>query len=135
MAEQVTTRRPYVREVPKTHWFLRQPRYLRYMAREVTCVFIGAYAVFMLVALARLAEGREAYEGFLRELATPAGIAFQLVILVFALYHTTSWFNVTPKAMPVQLGERFVPGWIIVAAHYAVWIVVSLVILALAGAL
>lgn len=135
MAEQVTTRKPYVREVPKTHWFLRQPRYLRYMAREVTCVFIGAYTVFLLVALARLAEGREAYEAFLHGLAGPAGIAFQLVILAFALYHTISWFNVTPKAMPVQLGESFVPGEFIIAAHYAGWITVSAVVLVLAGVL
>ena len=127
------SRRPYVREVPKTHWFLRQPRYLRYMAREVTCVFIGAYAVLLVIALARLAEGREAYEGFLRALGSPAGIAFQVVVLAFALYHTVSWFSVTPKAMPIQRGEEFVPGGIIIGAHYAGWIALSIVVLVLAG--
>lgn len=127
------SRRPYVREVPKTHWFLRQPRYLRYMAREVTCVFIGAYAVLLVIALARLAEGRDAYEAFLRELGSPAGIAFQIVVLTFALYHTVSWFSVTPKAMPIQRGEEFVPGGIIIGAHYAGWIALSIVVLVLAG--
>ena len=129
------SRRPFVREMPKTHWFLRQPRYLRYMAREVTCVFIGAYAVLLLIALARLAEGREAYEGFLRALGSSAGIAFQVVVLAFALYHTVSWFSVTPKAMPIQRGEEFVPGGIIIGAHYAGWIAISIVVLVLAGVL
>lgn len=128
------TGKPYVREVPRFSWFFRQPRYLRYMAREVTCLFIGAYAVLLVVGLRRLAEGREAYEGFLQALTGPASLIFHLVVLVFALYHTTSWFNVTPKAMPVQVGEDFLPGGIIVGAHYAVWLVVSAALLFLAGA-
>lgn len=125
--------KPYVREVSRYGWFLRHPRYLRYMAREVTCVFIGLHAVILLVALRRLSEGREAYEAFLQNLAGPAGVVLQLVVLAFAVYHSTSWFNVTPKAMPVQIGENFLPGAIIVGAHYAAWLVVSLAVLFLAG--
>jgi len=134
MAEQVT-RRPYVREIPRLRWIFRHPRYLRYMAREVTCIFIGAYAVLLLVALARLAQGRESYEAFLQALGSPAGIAFQVLVLAFALYHTVSWFNVTPKAMPIQRGEEFVPGGIIIGAHYAGWIALSIIVLFLAGVL
>ncbi|MGB5082951.1 MAG: hypothetical protein WBO23_19655 [Burkholderiales bacterium] len=134
MAEPVT-RKPYVREVPRLRWIFRHPRYLRYMARELTCVFIGAYAVLLVFAFARLAQGRESYEAFLRALGTPAGIAFQTVVLAFALYHTVTWFNVTPKAMPIQRGEEFVPGGIIIGAHYAAWIALSIVALVLAGAL
>ena len=37
--------KPYVREVSRYGWFFRSPRYLRYMAREVTCVFIGLHAL------------------------------------------------------------------------------------------
>ena len=46
-----------------------------------------------------------------------------------AVYHSISWFVVTPQAMPIQRGEEFVPGNIIVNAHYGVWAVVSLIIL------
>lgn len=127
------TGKPYVREVPRHSWFLRQPRYLRYMAREVTCVFIAIHALILLVGLKRLSEGREAWEGFLQSLTAPAGVVLQLLILAFAVYHSTSWFNVTPKAMPVQIGEKFLPGAVIVGAHYAGWIAASLALLALAG--
>ena len=126
--------KPYVREVSRYRWFMRNPRYLRYMAREVTCVFIALHALVLLVALKRLSEGREAWETFLDNLTAPAGVQMQLVILAFAVYHSTSWFNVTPKAMPVQIGEKFLPGAVIVGAHYAGWLVVSLVVLFLAGA-
>ncbi len=127
------TGKPHVREVPRFGWYFRQPRYLRYMVREVTCIFIGAYAVVLLLALRRLAEGRQAWEAFLQALMSPASVVFHLIVLEFALYHTASWFNVTPKAMPIQTGEEFLPGGIIVGAHYAVWLLVSAALLFLAG--
>lgn len=128
------SRRPYVRAVSKTRWYFRQPRYLRYMSREITCIFIGAFALLLLCALGRLAEGQAAYESFLVALQGPWGIFGLLAVLIFAVHNATSWFNVTPKAMPVQIGEGFLPGKFIVAAHYAVWIAVSLAVLFFAGA-
>lgn len=125
--------KPYVREVSRYGWFLRHPRYLRYMAREVTCVFIGLHALILLLLLRRLSEGRQAYEAFLQDLGGPAGMALQAVVLAFAAYHSMSWFNVTPKALPVQIGEKFLPGAVIIAAHYAGWLIATVALLALAG--
>jgi len=129
------SRRPYVREVSKTRWYFGHPRYLRYMSREITCIFIGAFALLLMCALGRLADGQSAYESFVAALQGPWGIFGLLVVLIFAVHNATSWFNVTPKALPVQIGEEFLPGKFIVAAHYAVWIVVSLAILFFAGAM
>lgn len=120
---------PYVREVSKTKWFLSQPRYQRYMAREVTCIFIFAYTFLLIVALARLAEGKEAFDAFVQALGSPLGVLFNLAVLIATVYHSLSWFVVTPQAMPIQLGEEFVDGKIIVNAHYAAWAVASLIIL------
>jgi fumarate reductase subunit C len=103
------------------------------MGREVTSLFVGAYALFLLLALKRLSEGQAAYEAFLEGLSSPLGVLFQIITLLFVLYHTTSWFNLTPKAMPVQRGEEFLPGGVIVGAHYAGWVLLSLVVLFLAG--
>jgi fumarate reductase subunit C len=127
------SRKPYVREIPKTSWFFRQPRYMRYMAREVTCILIGAYTLLLVMAVKRLSEGQAPYEAFLEALRSPLSILFLVVALGFSLYHTTSWFNVTPQAMPIQRGEEFLPGGIIVGAHYGGWVVISLVVLFLAG--
>jgi fumarate reductase subunit C len=134
MAQEVS-RKPYVREVPKFRWFFRHPRYVRYMAREFSCLFIGAYTVLMVIGLKSLSEGRAAYDAFLECLKSPASIVFHLLALGFAVYHSITWFNLTPKALPVQVGESFVPDRVIAGAHYVAWAVASLAILFLAGAL
>ena len=132
MAEQVG-RRPYIRQVSRTRWFFRHPRYMRYMAREVTCIFIGAYTILLIIGLAALANGRDAYVSFAQGLQTPVSVVLQAVALVFALYHSFTWFNLAPKALPIQLGERFLPNAVITAAHYLGWIALSALVLTLAG--
>lgn len=127
------SRKPYIREVSKTGWYLKHPRYMRYMSREVTCIFIGAFALLMLCALERLSQGQAAYDSFIAALQGPVSVGLLLIVLLFAVHNTTSWFNVTPKAMPVQIGEEFLAGKYIVGAHYAAWVIVSLMVLFLAG--
>lgn len=127
------SRKPYVREVSKTGWYLKHPRYMRYMSREVTCIFIGAFALLLLRAVERLSQGQVAYESFLAGLKSPLSAFGLLITLAFAVHNATSWFNVTPKAMPVQIGENFLDGNYIVGAHYAVWAIASSVILFYAG--
>ena len=127
------SRKPFVRPVSKTGWWLKHPRYVRYMSREVTCVFIGAFALLMVCALERLSQGPAAYDAFMASLQGPVGIVGLLLVLIFAVHNATSWFNVTPKALPVQIGETFLAGKYIIAAHYAVWAVVTLVVLFFAG--
>ena len=133
MGEEMSCK-PYVREIPKFRWFFRHPRYLRYMAREVTCIFIGAYTLLLVAGLNRLSQGPAAYQGFLDWLSSPASIVFHVLALGFALYHSVTWFSLTPKALPVQIGEDFVPDIVISGAHYAGWGLLSLAILVLAGA-
>ena len=132
MGEEMS-RKPYHRNVPRVRWFFDHPRYLRYMAREVTCIFVGAYTLLLVAGIGRLAEGRVAYEAFLESLKSPLSVGFHLLALGFAVYHSVTWFNLTPKALPVQIGEEFMPNWVIAGAHYAVWGLLSLGILFFAG--
>ena len=129
------SRKPYVRAVSKTGWFLKHPRYMRYMSREVTCIPIGAFALLLVCAVERLATGKAEFESFMAAIQGPWAFLGLLIVLLFATYNSTNWFNVTPKAMPVQMGEEFLAGKYIVGAHYAVWAVASLVILFFAGVL
>ncbi len=129
------SRKPYVREVSKTGWYLKHPRYMRYMSREVTCIFIGAFALLMVCTLERLSRGQAAFDSFVAALKGPWSFLGMILIFGFATYNATNWFNVTPKAMPVQIGEEFLDGKYIVGAHYAVWAIASLVVLFFAGVL
>jgi fumarate reductase subunit C len=132
MAEEMS-RKPYLREEGLS-WIFRHPRYLRYMTREFSCLFIGAWTLMLVCALARLSEGPEAWASFLESLKSPLIIAFHVVALAFAVYHSITWFNLTPKALPLQIGEQFVPDAAISGAHFGAWAVLSIAVLYLAGA-
>ena len=122
--------RPYVRAISAREWIFRHPRYVRYMVRELSCLFIGGWTLLMVWGLKRLSEGPAAWTAFLELLKSPASIAFHLLTLAFAAYHSITWFNLTPKALPLQLGDEFVPGWVVAGAHYAGWAVLSFLVLA-----
>jgi fumarate reductase subunit C len=127
------SRRPYVREVSKTGWWLQQPRYIRYMMREISSLFIGIYVLLLIVGLYQLAQGQAAYEAFLATAKGPAGMIFAVLAMIFAVYHSYSWFQVTPKAMPLMVGSKKVPGAFIIAAHWFGFVVVSAALWALVG--
>ena len=131
MAEEVS-RKPYVRG-ETWRWIFRHPRYLRYMAREFSCLFIGAWTLLFVWGLKQLAEGPAAWDAFLEWLKSPVSIALHVVALGFAAYHSITWFKLTPKALPVQLGEVFVPDGVISGAHYAAWAALSFAVLYLSG--
>jgi fumarate reductase subunit C len=127
------SRKPYVREMT-SEWIFRHPRYLRYMTREFSCLFIGAWTLMLVCALARLSEGPAAWAEFLEGLKRPEIIVFHVVALAFAVYHSVTWFNLTPKALPLQVGEEFVPDGAISGAHFVAWAALSVAILYYAGA-
>ena len=126
------SRRPYLRKVER-NWWLQHPRYISYMIRELTSLFVGLYCVLLAVGLVRLAQGHPAWDGFVANLSSPLGISLQSICLVFAIYHSVTWFSLTPKAMPLMVKGEPVPGIVIVGAHYVAWAAVSAVVLIGAG--
>ena len=124
------SRKPYVRPISNT-WWLEKPEYSLYMLRELTSVFVGGYAVVMLVGLKRLSEGQAAYEAFLSALTSPLAITFHVLALIFAVLHSATFFFAAPAALPLQIGEEKVSPGIVAGAHYAAWAVVSLAVFAL----
>ena len=124
----MSNRRPYVRSMDG--WWKRDPYFVRYMAREVTAIFVAAYAVVLLVGLVRLSQGEAAYNAWLQALQTPLSLVFHLVVLAVFCYHTWSWFSIMPKTMPIMFvgGKRVQPGTI-TGAGVAAAIVVCLAVL------
>jgi len=126
-------RKPYVRPISKTSWFMTHSRYKHYMLHEISSLFVAIYTIILIVGLFRLSQGEAAWNGWLAGVASPLGILVHLVIFVFALIHTTAWFKAVPQALRIQRGESIVPGNLIVGAHYGVLAAVSLFVLVLAG--
>ena len=127
------SRRPYIRELSRTGWWLKQPRYVRYMAREMSALFIGIYVLILMAGLFGLSQGEAAYEAFLETAEGPMGLIFAVIAMVFAIYHSYTWFQVTPKAMPLMIGSKRLPGTFIIAAHWFGFVVVSAALWLLAG--
>src|ERR1700676_2315619 len=106
--ETAAPTKEYLRPMPAT-WWLRNRYLVAFMIRELTSVFIAAYAVFLLYLLYETngdADTTTAFSAFADRLNSPGWYVFHAVVLVFALYHSITWFNLTPKALVLWHGEE-----------------------------
>jgi fumarate reductase subunit C len=117
----------FYRELPRS-WWLSKQSYFLFMLRELSSVFIAIFLVVFLVQLNQLTRGPEAYAAFARKLSAPGWILFNLITLLFALYHSITWFYSSAIVLPLRIGEREIPRTLFVALNIGVLIVVSLVI-------
>ena len=126
-------RRPYKREMSKTTWFLTHSRYKHYMLHEISSVFVAIYCAILVFGLFALAGGADTWQGWIDWVASPIGVIIHILVFVFSIIMTIAWFGVVPQAMRIQRGEDFVPGQLIVGAHYVGLAAVSVFVLILAG--
>ena len=104
------SRRPYMRKVERS-WWLQHPRYVVYMIRELTSLFVGLYCALLVVGLVRLAQGHAAWDGFVAALSSPARRGLSIGCASSSpIYHSVTWFALTPKAMPLMVKDEPVPG-------------------------
>jgi fumarate reductase subunit C len=78
-----------------------------------------------LLQLLALLNGPEAYARFTHWLQSPLLIALNVVAFCFLLLHTITWFNLAPRAMPVRVGGKRVPEFLVAAPNYALWVAAS----------
>jgi len=118
---------PYHQPMSPT-WWLRNRAYFLFMLRELTSVFIAGYAILLLILLYQLNAGRDAYQNYLRFLTAPGMVAFHVIALAAALFHTVTWFNLTPKVLVVRVGGRRIPAPVIAGVNYVAWVVISVLV-------
>lgn len=110
-------------------WFLQRPAYVRFMIRELTSVFIAGYLIVLLVTLARVGSGEAAAAEWLQTLSGTGWRAAHGLALAAAIWHSITWFNLVPQAMPVFLGEKKVPAPLAaIAMGYGPWLTVTAII-------
>ena len=106
-------------------WWLKNRAYAKFVLREMTSVFVALFAVLYLWQLRALAQGPDAYARFMGRLKTPLFLTVDIVALLFVLFHTITWFNLTPTAMVVRVKGKRVPDTIVAGSNYVVWVVLS----------
>lgn len=122
------SRKPFEPTLP-TGWWLEKPFYIRYMLRELTSFFVAAYTAILIVGLWQLSQGPQAWDSFLGAMGSPVSIVFHVLAFIFAVYHSVTWFALTPRTTPIMRGDHFVPPAPIIGAQYVLWALASLVVL------
>jgi fumarate reductase subunit C len=110
------------------YWWAKRRSYLLFMLREISCVFVAWFVVYLLLLVHAIGAGPDSYVRFVDWSATPLVLALNVVALIFLLLHAVTWFGLAPRAMVVHLRGQRVPTRAILAGHYAAWFVVSAVV-------
>ncbi|MEE2658543.1 MAG: fumarate reductase subunit C [Candidatus Latescibacterota bacterium] len=117
---------------PKIHrpemsptWWLKKRSYFLFMMRELSSVFVAAFALLLLYELFLLSKGPEVYGLFQESLRRPGFILFYVVAFVFSVYHTVTWFQAAAKIQVVKLGSWTMPGWMMTAGALVAWAILS----------
>jgi fumarate reductase subunit C len=107
------------------YWWLGEWHYLKFILRELSSVFVAVVVIETLVLIRALRDGPEAYAHFLRCMQNPLILVLNVISFLFVVFHTITWFNLAPSAMPVRLGGKRVPDVLVAAPSYVAWIVIS----------
>ena len=124
-------RKPYI-EQQSANWWTKNPAYKRYMLRECTSIFALIYALILLWGLFALSNGESAFTGWLETMANPGMVVVHIIGLISTLFHTVTWFELTPKIMYLYRGETRVPENRVKASQYVVFGLVTITMLVLA---
>ena len=106
-------------------WWLKNRAYSMFVLRELTSVFVAFFAMLYLWQLRALAAGPDAYAQFVARLKTPLFLTVDTIAFLFVLFHTITWFNLTPTAMVVRVKGKRVPDRIVAGSNYVVWVLLS----------
>lgn len=106
-------------------WWLRRRSYLMFVLRELTSVFVAWAVAFTLLAVHAILQGADAYRRFLDWSAAPWLLALNAIALVFVVFHTVTWFNLTPQAVVLRVRGRRVPAAGVAAPLYLAWLALS----------
>jgi fumarate reductase subunit C len=94
------------------------------MIRELTAVPISLWLLSLLYGISRSGAGGGRGGWF----TSPAYVAFSVVCLVFAVYHSVTWLGISGLILRVPLGERDLSPRLVTAANFALWVVASLAV-------
>ncbi len=106
-------------------WWLEKWTYAKFVLRELTSLAVASFALEVLWKVRALLAGPEAYARFLARMQSPLFLVLNGLALAFVVFHSITWFNLTPRAMVVRLRGKRLPDWVIQGANFGAWLVVS----------
>ena len=85
--------------------------------------------MFLRVLLWRAGQGSAAFTAVYEGLRSPVSVVLHAVAFAFALIHSVTFFNLTPRVIVIFRGDEKVPEGLIAGLHFGAWAVASLVLI------
>ena len=111
-----------------TFWWLEKGSYFAFILRELSCVFVAWFVVYLLLLVRAVTQGDASYQELLAWSATTPILLLNSVCFLFLIVHAVTFFDAAPRAMVVKIGPNTVPGSLVLAGHYAGWAAASAVV-------
>jgi fumarate reductase subunit C len=118
----------YPRQTSKT-WFMTRWPYRIFMLRELSGVFLAGYTILLVLLVANVHDGTNAFADFRSTLRSPALIVFSAVAFLFALLHTVTWFQAMPKVLPLRYGREPRLALALTGVNYLILLALTAVVL------
>ena len=119
----------WIRTRMSTYWWLGRRSYLAFIVRELSSIFVGWFAVYLLLLVRAVSRGDSSYQAFLAWSRHPVVMILNVVTLFFVAFHAFTWFNLAPRAMVVHVGRKRLPASLISLSNYGAWVVVTAFVL------
>ena len=119
--------KPYTPPMPRD-WWNKNSAYRLFMLRELSSVFVALFVLELLCFVSQVGQGEAAMDRFITLLENPIYLIYHVVVLAFALLHSITWFNLTPKVMVIRRGEERVPDVLVAGSNYVACLAVSLLL-------
>ena len=127
MTGETTSSKMYKKKM-NIFWWASRWAHIKFIARELTSVFVAGYVIMLLFYTRSIFQGPAAFEEFSSMMRSPFLIVLHVLALMALLFHSVTWFNLAPKAMVIKIGDMKVPGIIIALMNYGGWLVISVVL-------
>ncbi|MFC3396831.1 fumarate reductase subunit FrdC [Brenneria rubrifaciens] len=124
-------RKAYVRDMSPT-WWKKLGFYRFYMLREGTALPAVWFSIILLYGVFSLKNGPESWARFVEFLQNPLVLLVNIIALLAAVLHTKTWFELAPKASIIVINDEKMGPEPIIKGLWAVTIVVTLAVLAIA---
>ena len=118
----------WLRRRVSTYWWLEKRAYFAFILRELTCMFVAWFVVYLLLLMNAVRQGPAGYARFITWSSAPWVLTLNVVSFIFIVYHAVTFFAAAPQAMVVHIGRNRVPPGLVLAGHYAAWAITSIVV-------
>ncbi|MGP1928572.1 MAG: fumarate reductase subunit FrdC [Arsenophonus sp. NC-WZS1-MAG3] len=125
----MTKRKPYVRKM-LPNWWQQIEFYRFYVIREATAIPQIWFSLVVLYGVCSLTAGGESWSNYISFLDNPIVLLINIFTLIATLFHTKTWFELTPKAINIIIKNKKIAQETIVKLLWGITFLVTIIILA-----